>query len=135
MKKFFNKTISLALSLIVLFSTVSFTVDKHFCGEHLMDVAVFSAAENCGMEMIQKTSHEVQVKKKSCCRNEFQIVEGNSLEQQAIQKMEFPQLYFVVAFISLFTESFDNSIEQSYCYYDPPLVKKDITVLFENFRI
>lgn len=39
------------LSALLLFSTLSFTVDMHFCGETLVDLGVFHEAEGCGMAM------------------------------------------------------------------------------------
>ena len=40
----------MTLALLVLFSTVSFTIEKHFCGDILVDVAVFTEVEKCAME-------------------------------------------------------------------------------------
>ena len=47
-----HKIFSLSMALLVLMSTVSVTIEKHFCGDHLVDVAIFSDAEKCGMEAI-----------------------------------------------------------------------------------
>lgn len=41
MKKAFQHSISVAMAFLVLFSTFSFTVDKHFCGSFLVDKAIF----------------------------------------------------------------------------------------------
>ena len=36
------------LSFIVLFSSMSFAIDEHYCGNNLMDVSYFGDADNCG---------------------------------------------------------------------------------------
>ena len=41
------------------YSTFSYTVERHFCGDHLVDFAVFSEVEACGMPMVSD-SDEIQ---------------------------------------------------------------------------
>lgn len=50
MKQIFNKTVALFLAFVVLFSTMSFTIDMHFCGNTLVETAIFHKAKGCGME-------------------------------------------------------------------------------------
>ena len=45
-----HKIFSVTLALLVLMSTLSFTVEKHFCGDVLVDVSVFTETQKCGME-------------------------------------------------------------------------------------
>ena len=136
MKQIFHKLISLVLSLILLISTFSFTVESHFCGDHLVDIAIFSTVEGCGMEMKARTSEEKEITKKGCCRDDAHFVEGNSIEQQAIHKLNLPQVYFVASFVMSSQETLANTTsDDSFYQYIPPLVDRDITVLFENFRI
>ena len=47
MKTYLLKIASSLMALFVLFSTFSFTVEKHYCGEFLMDVSFTGAADNC----------------------------------------------------------------------------------------
>ena len=39
------------MAIVVLFSTMSFTVDMHYCGDNLVETAIFHKAKGCGMEM------------------------------------------------------------------------------------
>lgn len=135
MKQHIHKLISVLLSLVVLFSTFSFTVESHYCGDRLVDVAVFSEVHGCGMDMLSSSEGVQETSKKSCCRNEVDFVKGNSVEQQAIQKSMLPQVYFVSALVVFYQDLYTSSVETAYYQYKPPLVDRDITVLFENFRI
>ena len=136
MKQTFHKLISLVLSLILLISTFSFTVESHFCGDHLVDIAVFSTVDGCSMEMKAKTSQEEKITKKGCCKDVAHFVEGNSIEQQAIHELNLSQVYFVTSFVLSSQETLANTTcDDSFYQYIPPLVNRDITVLFENFRI
>ena len=41
MKQLLNKILSLSMAFVVLFSTMSLTVDMHYCGDTLVDTAIF----------------------------------------------------------------------------------------------
>ena len=51
MKDFYKKISAILMAVVVLFSTMSFTISEHYCGDKLVDSALFSKAEFCGMEM------------------------------------------------------------------------------------
>lgn len=136
MKGKLHKLFSVLLSLVVLFSTFSFTVESHYCGDELIEVSVFSAVEGCGMEMISDSTENQFIIKKTCCRNEADFVEGNSADQQGLQKKILPQVYFVASLLFSYQNLFTSpTSEIAYYQYKPPLINEDITILFENFRI
>lgn len=127
----------MVLSLMVLVSTVSFTVDSHYCGDHLVDMSLFSKAEGCGMEMTKEPAAEQIITKKSCCRNEVSFVEGLPTEQQPIQKVKIAQVYFTTAFVISYQNLLFESEKDVIVFQDlsPPIIQKDRVLLFENFRI
>ena len=49
MKETFRQIASFCMALMVLFSTLSFTVDMHYCGDQLVDYNFFEAADRCSM--------------------------------------------------------------------------------------
>lgn len=138
MGQIIHKISSTVLASIVLFSTFSFTVDKHYCGDYLVNTSIFSKAKGCGMKMQKSISVDrCETIKKDCCKNESTYVEGNDAEQQAIYQQVVEQLFFVAAFAEVFTNLFNEKVCDNFAvhYYIPPLIQKDIRVLFENFRI
>ena len=58
----------------MLCSTVSFTIEKHFCGDKLIDVSVFSEADKCNMEASGMKAEGIT--KKPCCKDEVNMVKG-----------------------------------------------------------
>ena len=46
-KQWLHKVFSISMALLVLFSTISFTVEKHYCGDFLIDTDVFSQVKKC----------------------------------------------------------------------------------------
>lgn len=79
MKKLVFKIASISLAFLVLFSTLSFTVEKHYCGDFLVDVAYVGHADGCGMEMDARS----KTTKKSCCKDELHKIEGQDELQQS----------------------------------------------------
>ena len=77
MKELFRKISSISMAVVVLLSTLSFTVEAHYCGDTLVDSSLFQEAESCGMEM-QKSTYEdgCSVSMKNCCSDEQLVLDG-----------------------------------------------------------
>jgi hypothetical protein len=137
MKKVFSKITAILMATVVLFSTLSFTVDMHYCGDILVDTAIFSEAESCGMDMHNATSDEETLTKEGCCSETVISVDGDEEFTTTFEELTFEQQTFVAtfvyAYINLFEVSEDNST--SFLDYSPPLVVKDILLLDEQFLI
>lgn len=124
------------MAVLVLFSTVSFTVEKHFCGDVLIDAAVFSEAQKCKMEAFEIAQSKIT--KKHCCKDELEVVKGqDKLKRSQFEDITFEQQMFVVSYIY----SYINSLEElpkliiPHKQYSPPNLIYDIQVLDEVFLI
>ena len=138
MKQLFRNIASILMAFVVLFSTMSFTYSEHYCGDFLVDSALFSKAESCGMAMeIASVDSDCNSFKKDCCSDNVKQIEGQSNLKIDFNSLTIPQQDFVVAFtfsyINLF-ESIETKIN-TFEDYSPPLVDKDIAVLYQVFRI
>lgn len=133
MKKAVQKSLSTILALLVLFSTFSFTVDKHFCGSMLVDKAIFSEAKTCGMEMGSETTNSED----SCCTNEKTAVEGQDELKISFNSLDFDQQLFLSTLTFSYINLFDGSPIQIVPFknYTPPLLVADIQVLDQVFLI
>lgn len=135
-KKVFCKTFSSLLALLVLMSTFSFTLEKHFCGDTLIDVAVFSELSNCGMDM--KTIHTNDISEKSCCKEIVEIIKGqDQLKKVSLEDVHFDQLIFANQIYPTYLNLFDGLPEYvvPHQYYSPPNLVPDILVLEQVFII
>ncbi|RAV30873.1 HYC_CC_PP family protein [Sinomicrobium soli] len=141
MKKAFFKIASFLLAFLVLFSTVSFTVEKHFCGDFLVDTALFSGADSCGMVAGYGQSMKIQdtctVTKTSCCSDEIALIQGQDTLQKATSMELQHQFVFVQAFVYTYLDLFEGLEENVIPFgdYAPPLVVRDIQVLHDTFLI
>ena len=137
MKKIIHKIASILMALVVLFSTMSFTIDMHYCGDSLVDSTVFHNLKTCGMEM-EKSSPEVcSIKKENCCSDKQVVLDGQNQLQQNIYKISLEQKVFIASFIYAYNNLFEvssNSIT-SFEEYKPPLVTKQIFKFDETYLI
>ncbi len=137
MKQTIHKIVSLLMATVVLFSTMSFTIDMHYCGDVLVDTAVFSEAQSCGMESMDDSSCTTPNLKKKCCSEKKISFEGKKNLQTSFDNLSFDQQVFIASYIytysNLFEVSEDNST--SFLDYSPPNFVKDIQLLDEVFLI
>ncbi|MDO6739252.1 HYC_CC_PP family protein [Wenyingzhuangia sp. 2_MG-2023] len=139
MKSIFHKITSLLMAFVVLFSTMSFTVDMHFCGDMLMDTSVFHKAKSCGMEMTKETSkNEICVfSEKGCCNDQQILVDGNSELQQSLHELQLNKQLFIASFAYTYMQLFVGVTKEKVLYqeYKIPLVTKRIYKLDESYLI
>ncbi|PHR69777.1 MAG: hypothetical protein COA67_09745 [Lutibacter sp.] len=138
MKQVFHKISSFLMAITVLFSTFSFTVDKHYCGDTLVDTSVFGKAQNCGMEMEQSTfNSDCSVAKKDCCTEKQEVIQGQDELKISFDTLSFEQQTFIVSYlysyVSLFEVLGDNTT--SYRDYAVPFVVKELYKLDETYLI
>ena len=137
MKQVLHKIMSFAMAFVVLFSTMSFTLDMHYCGDTLVETAVFHKAKGCGMEMQSPSNQGCAITKKNCCSDEQLVVEGQDELQLQVDKISFEQQVFIASFvftyINLF-EGIDNNVT-SYEEYKPPLVIRQLYKIDETYLI
>jgi hypothetical protein len=134
-----HKILAIIIALVVLFSSLSFTVEKHVCMGEITDVSYFNEADNCGMTPedcdMEKPSEPI-INKEKCCNDVHELVPGNQNEQQALKNLEIDQLQFILSYTlsSLILLEEEKELN-SFLVYSPPLVDKDVQVLYQTFLI
>lgn len=141
MKKVSLHTFSIVMAILVLFSTMSFTVEKHFCGKSLVGHAVFSSVEKCKTEThscgVEGMMSHMKMKKESCCSDKTERILGqDELNVYSVSFDITPQAFIVpMSFIlvELLPEISPEVI--SYPPYEPPQLVYDLQVLCQVFTI
>mgnify|MGYP005989950577 CR=1 FL=1 len=134
MKQLLVKISTLTLAFLVLFSTLSFTVEKHYCGDFLVDVSFAGKAEGCGMKMDSKI---ISIKK-NCCKDEIHQIEGqDELQQASDVKFNIKNQQFLIAFTVSYEDLFikKESKKTFQKYFIPPDIILDYQVLHQTFLI
>ena len=137
MKKVFQKITSILMAVVVLFSTMSFTIDMHYCGDTLVETAVFHKAKGCGMEMQNPSTENCVVIKSDCCSNNQIVVDGQDELQLSLEKISFEKQQLVVSFVYAYIHLFETTKENNNSYrdYTPPLVVRELYKLDETYLI
>lgn len=136
LKQILHKLASMAMAILLLLSTVSFTVEKHYCGDVLIDVAVLGDVEKCAMEAFE--IEQEQITKKSCCKDTLDVVEGqDQLTVKTFDDLEFEQHVFLFAYVTTYSSLFEALPKHiiPYEHYYPPNLIEDIQVLDQVFLI
>jgi len=132
MKKAFQQIINVTMALLLLISTTSWKIEKHYCMGRLVEVSLFKDADKCGMNMTQ-----VAAENKSCCSDEIIVIEGQDDLQFSYDDIIIKQQFFIVAFVTSYLNVLNTLEEQciAYDFYLPPILVKDIHTLDQVFLI
>lgn len=125
------------MAFVVLFSTMSFTLDMHYCGDTLVETALFHKAKGCGMDMQKPSSEGCSITKKNCCNDEQLVVSGQDELQLQIDKISFEQQVFIATFVYTYSNLFEG-LDKNVSFYEaykPPLVVKQLYKIDETYLI
>jgi hypothetical protein len=146
------RIIALTLAGLMFFTSVGFSVDTHYCQGQLKSFSFFGNATPCH-DMVDETpmkecprhekmmaeNEERSVDKKNCCSNKTLYFHFDEDQQsQNVNLVVSQQLQqFVIAYVAVFlyNDFIIESYAASYAHYKPPLVSRDIPVLFESFLL
>lgn len=133
MRPFTRKIGAVLLSHLLLFSTLSFTMDMHFCGKTLVDFSLFHEAEDCGMAMGDDLMAGL-----GCCSDVEVIVQGQEDLDQVVNPVDFhPQLVAVVMAVYQNWLGQPEHVQEPPRFhgYSPPPLFPDITIRDQRFLI
>jgi hypothetical protein len=138
MKKIISNIAVFFLTVLVLFSSVSFTVEKHLCGGHVFSESFFGNAEKCGMDDgdCELAGSKSSYSKKSCCEDEIQFINGSVFEKVPVIKLDNKQQNYIV-FDLIDTVSYSQKENDSTHFknYFPPPNTHNFNILYQVFRI
>ncbi|WP_073098975.1 HYC_CC_PP family protein [Leeuwenhoekiella marinoflava] len=138
MKKYSQQLIAVLMAFVVLFTTMSFTINVHYCGDTLVAYSLVKEAKSCGMEVLQKSSScETQLVQKSCCQNKQVTASGHDDLKPTFHNLEFEKQVFITSFFFSYSALFEPKTVENTSFedYDPPLIIKDIQTLDQVFLI
>lgn len=136
MKITIQKIATTLLSLIVLMSTMSFTIYKHYCGEFLVDVSYMGEADGCGMNM-DSNSEDQEVFKKKCCKNESEFVEASVFQKEqavSLKEQQQTRLVFTDVIVKEIWVRINENVHQ-FADIPPPDIEVDFNILYQTFLI
>ena len=136
MKHIFRQIVSAVMAILVLASTVSWTVDKHICMGRVMDISLFTKAKDCGMEAAVSALDDQNIQN-PCCDDESFTIKGQDKLKLTWNDLQLDHQYFLVSFMQSYVELLVpvDEIPVPNEQYPPPKLVKDIHVLDQVFLI
>lgn len=139
MKQIMHKSMAVLMAAVVLMTTMSFTVDMHYCGDSLVDFSFVQKAKSCGMENAQATTscERPSPTEKSCCSDKQVVKEGNDDLKISLDQLTLAQQVFVVSFTYAYSSLFEGTQSEETPFLDnsPPFIRRDLQVLHQTFLI
>ncbi len=152
----YNRTyrlFALTMALLMFFVSAGIAVDMHYCGGELKSVSFFGKAKTCH-DMVKKQPatmpncphhKKTSTKKpgctedKNCCSNKTLLLQSEGEQQLLSSDFVFSKRtkHFVAAFVQVFLANNYNKVNTSvsYTHHKPPLISRDISVLFQTFLL
>ncbi len=136
MREIFHKIGAIAMAVLVLFATMSLSLDMHFCGKTLVDLKFYQQADTCGMEMagMDMTSDSSE---SHCCSDVAVVIPGQDDLQFSVDTLTLDQQAFLVSFAYTYLQliPFPEKEHDPFRDYAPPPLIRDIQVLDQTFLI
>jgi hypothetical protein len=138
MKEMIHRLFSMIMAVLLLASTTSWTVGKHYCMGRVMDVSFFSKAEDCGMELHQLADTlTYNWENAHCCDDETVYIAGQNDLKVSLDKLTFEQYRFIASWVYHYIDLFEGLQDHvvPFKYYPPPILVKEITLWDQVFLI
>lgn len=140
MKNVIRQIMVVFMSIAVLWSTLSFSMEFHYCGNTLVDFSFNDRASSCGMETDTTAVSNCEMSemtKKSCCTDKQFVKEGTDDLKKSFNHLLLDQQFFLTAFTYSYLLKFQEVSARiaSYDDYPPPFLERDILVLHQTFLI
>ena len=109
----------------------------HYCGDTLVETALFHKAKGCGMEMGNPSTENCSIAKKNCCDDKLLSIEGQDELQIHYDKFSFEQQVLIASFVYTYIRLFEEYNEDinTFSEYRPPLVIRQLYKLDETYLI
>ncbi|SEB67569.1 hypothetical protein SAMN04489761_1410 [Tenacibaculum sp. MAR_2009_124] len=140
MRILFQKISSIFLAILLILSTVSFTVEKHFCGDSLVNISFLGDVGACEDDPDDDCADSsMTIEEDSCCKNEITYLEGqHEVNKETADKSLFSKEKNVAVLnknklLYVCTTFHYNKVLRR--RYIPPRITRNIQLLYEVFII
>lgn len=130
------------LAVCVLLATCSFTLNKRFCGESLVEASLFADLQQCKhttCATVQAKKNNSQKINNNCCKETSDVVYGQEnlvLKKNQAKRIKAQSQGFLNTkkVFSVFLPNYEN--EDSLVFYTPPLLaQKNLLQYYQVFII
>ncbi len=125
----------------MLLSTTGFTVNQHFCGNRLVDTALFVRAKPCKMEAAKTgCAKHPKARKNGCCKDHsdyYQLDQDQQLTQPFYKPLQPPAVCPAILPEPAFLPAAPSPVPAllAYLHYRPPLIVQRAQARLQIFRL
>lgn len=137
MQLILHRITALSMALLLLLTTTSFSIEAHFCGDHLVDIALNDHANGCSMQSLDPDMHKA-MKDMGCCQDKQIVSDHDDDLQKTAHEFSFEQLVFITVLTHSYVSLFDidaSPINANWNKESPPLLDRDLFLLHDSFLI
>jgi len=112
----FYKIFVICMVAILMLSTTSFSLFKHFCGDNLVNIS-FEKVESCCQSEIESdkiVNPNLNFSEKGCCKNEATLKNLSLLDITNTVQISKSKAVFITAYNYNFTERFKSFFSKNY---------------------
>lgn len=105
MKKVAHKILAVLMVTILLVSTTSFSLFKHFCGDNLVEISRYTQTDECcDKEIKYEQVSFLNFSKKDCCKSEIEFSPQLTFETAKTLKLAKNHVVFITSLYHSFIE-------------------------------
>ena len=133
-----KKIFSVILSLVILVTSMGFTVSSHICGgkEVKTEYAMTITDVSCGMEQEENNCASGMQLKSNCCQDQFRLIQMDEDYTQELTPIDFSIDFSIIIITTLLDLVPSTSLQTTfYKDYSPPPLIRDIPVMVQSFLI
>ncbi|SDX48528.1 hypothetical protein SAMN05444411_10635 [Lutibacter oricola] len=138
MNTYIRKILAVCMVAILMLSTTSFSVYKHFCGGNLVDVSNYETVDDCCDVVIKSSKTDsLNFSAEDCCKNESAEKEPLHFDSNEVVKIKKSQVIFIASFYSTFIKKATKLTTSNKFYANLllPKITQNRQVLFQSFLI
>lgn len=128
------------LAVFLFVSTTGLAINSHFCTGKYKYSALFVEPTNCCAKVQghypSEDSCQDEANQTPCCQNKASFFKSNhnqNFTDNSVQEVEFPTFKIIPSPINLLTTTKYQWLDIDYLNYKPPLISKDVSILFQIF--
>ena len=146
------RILAMTLALVIFFSSTGYAIDLHYCKGELKSYRFNGKAKSCHelaltthCQMIKQSCQHhgddgVSTDNNGCCDNETSYVNGldEDIAFSTVADLDLTksQVQFCTAFISTLLSEYKSAVQSpAYLFYKPPLIHRDIQILYQTFLL
>ena len=136
------KLLHITLAFFLFFSTTGLTINSHYCTGKYKYSALFVQPKSCCEKVRQhppqEDSCQNEINQTPCCQNKANFFKSNqnqNFTDGTVQEVEFPTFKVIASAFHLLNNNTYQWLDIDYLNYKPPLIKEDISILFQIFLL